>query len=238
MRSSTSAADSSDEPLSPEPPSALGEGLLVECADRILAEETKSVPSSSITSATDAPLWSAWMQAGDPAQHQFERLRERVQDLADELTRFVEQAAVAAASPGAPSEAGGGAAAPEPVGPELSQPLEAGVPLLRPMAARIGELVASRLAVVNESQGPARVLMRSTSLVSDRGEEIPARMVAFVPPELELGPGQREPVQVAVHVPAGARPGQYSGIVQAAGLQGTRALLTLLVDPEADRNAD
>jgi hypothetical protein len=107
-----------------------------------------------------------------------------------------------------------------------------GLPMLRSAEARLGEVARTALGLVNDTPDPARVVLRVTSLVNELGDEISSSLVTFSPNPMDLPGGAQMPVQVAVKVPGEARPGTCSGLVQAAGLEATRAVMLVHVKPK------
>ena len=69
----------------------------------------------------------------------------------------------------------------------------------------------------------------STDLLSDNGGSIPSFAVSFDPPALDVGGAQQGVVTAKVNVPQQTIPGTYSGLVQAIGLPGAKAVITVEV---------
>jgi hypothetical protein len=153
-------------------------------------------------------------------------VREQLGELVDAFARLGERLPAVALNGSLPSTAL--AAAPSSVrasGEEL--------PSLRVARVSAGDLAHVALGLVNDSGEPASVLLSATSLVSELGHEIPAKHVAFAPNPASL-PGRGElPVRASVAVPPGTPPGKYSGLVQGAGLEAARAVMTVIVAPRA-----
>jgi hypothetical protein len=147
-------------------------------------------------------------------------LREQLQDLVDELTRLGER--LPASTTVMPNP---GLAASSP----LALVDQTNLPMLRQAEASIGEMARTVLALVNDGEQPVNVVLRATNLIADSGDAIPGELVNFAPNPLNL-PGNSElPVLTKLRVPAGIRPGRYVGLVQAAGLEAARAVMTVVV---------
>jgi hypothetical protein len=218
------------------PTDAQPSGSIVERAMAVLEQERPARHSSPTASPFDASS----LGLGD-IEKRVEQVRNQIQDLVDTLTQLGEKlprvgrtgtplplAAVAPLPLAEPSPL----AAPSPSSVRLDG---ANLPVLRSATAPVGEIARTALGVVNGLTAPATVALRSTSLVNDLGDEIPGNSVSFLPTAFSVPPGAETPVQVAVQVPANARPGSYRGLIQAVGLAATRAVM--LVDVVAPRGA-
>jgi hypothetical protein len=151
-------------------------------------------------------------------------LREQLQDLVDELTRLGERLPVSTTMMSNP-----GLAASSP----LALIDRTNLPMLRQAEAAIGEMARTVLGLVNDGEQPVNVVLRATNLIADSGDSIPGELVHFAPNPLTL-PGNSElPVLTTLRLPADASPGKYVGLVQAAGLQAARAVITVVVKPAA-----
>jgi hypothetical protein len=102
-------------------------------------------------------------------------------------------------------------------------------PVLRPAQGGPGAIASTALGLLNETAEPVAVVLRATSLLSQNGDELPARLVSFEPPSFVAPAHGEQPVKVVVRVPDSVRPGTYAGLVQASGLDRTRAVLVLEV---------
>lgn len=183
---------------------------IVERARSILADQGHSVPASQ----------PGLVLGHDPihAMNTFGGLRDQARDLIAALVRLLEQLP-SSAPPGGQPIAG-------------TIPLTMGdavLPVLRLATAEPGRVATTALGLVNDTAAPAPIVMRATSLVSPSGDEIPAALVTFEPSRATVQSNTETPVRVAVQVPETARPGTYTGLVQAVGTQATRALLNLEV---------
>jgi hypothetical protein len=187
---------------------------LVERARAILASQGHSVPASASESALGSVV-------GNPLGAA-QSWREQARDVLNGLLRLLEQ--LPASVPLDHAMAG--------VPLMGTSPLTVGdatLPMLRPAVAEPGRIATTALGLVNDALEPAAVALRATSLVSPSGDEIPAALVTFDPSQPTLQPNAETPVRVAVRVPETARPGTYTGLVQAVGTRATRALLSLEV---------
>lgn len=154
-------------------------------------------------------------------------LREQAQDLVDQLVRVAEH--IPAATLAGESMRHGEIAPASHVGSGTS------VPELRAAQARIGGLAKTALGIVNDAATPATVVLRTTSLVNEHGDELPSSAVTFAPNPVNLPAHAELPVLANVQVPTGTRPGKYLGLVQAVGLEATRAVMTVNVLDEGSR---
>jgi hypothetical protein len=94
-----------------------------------------------------------------------------------------------------------------------------------PIAA--GRATTLSLQVENRENKPVQASFYSTDLLDEMGHEIPAHQVSFEPPTLTLRPGERATVNAKIDVPLQSVPGAYSGLVQAAGLPTSKAVITI-----------
>jgi hypothetical protein len=90
------------------------------------------------------------------------------------------------------------------------------------------------LGLVNDGQQPVNVVLRATNLVADSGDSIPGELVHFAPNPVDLPVNSQLPVLANVRIPAGVNPGKYVGLVQAAGLEAARAVITVIVKPRSN----
>jgi len=194
-------------------------GSIVERANAVLQEHGTPV------AAAKRPLTPDLDEL--PVLSDFERstrsLRQQAQDLLDTFVAVVER--LPATLPVSPASSP----------PELAQPapklsletLE--TPVLRPAQGTAGAIASTALGLVNETAEPVAVVLRSTSLMSQNGDELPARLVSFEPPSFVAPARAEQPVKVVVRLPDSVRPGTYAGLVQATGLDRTRAVIVLEV---------
>jgi len=192
-------------------------------------------------SSTASPFDASSLGLGD-IEKRLEQVRNQIQDLVDTFAQLGERL---------PSLGRGGAplpfaaaaplplaAAPSPLAAEAPSSVRldgANLPVLNSATAPVGDVARTALGIVNSLTAPATVALRSTSLVNDLGDEIPANLVSFLPNAFSAPAGAETPVQVAVQIPANARPGSYRGLIQAVGLAATRAVM--LVDVVSPRGA-
>lgn len=109
-------------------------------------------------------------------------------------------------------------------------PLTPALPWRRPrVPAPAGGSTSLALKLENLEEGPVKVSLSSSDLLSDRGRSIPARAISFDPVSLNIGARQQAAVTIRVAVPAHSPPGEYSGLVQAAGLPGVKVVITVEV---------
>jgi hypothetical protein len=85
------------------------------------------------------------------------------------------------------------------------------------------------LRVENGEDRPVCISFCASDLLSDNGRSIPSFAVSFEPKEMNVGPGQQGVLTVKVDVPQQSIPGGYSGLVQAAGMPGVKAVITVEV---------
>lgn len=204
---------------SPPEATAAG-GSIVQRATSIL-EEHRDAP---MRSPPDIPL---------PGISDLERrvrsLHDEVQTLIQAFVRLGEELPAAGLARRAGPLQGGDA---RPVAEPSVRLDGAGLPALRSAEASLGEVARTALGLVNSTRDPALVVLRVTNLVSDLGDEISSSLVSFSPNPVNLPGGAELPVQAAVKVPGDARPGTYVGLVQAAGLEATRAVMLVDVKPK------
>jgi hypothetical protein len=192
-------------------------GSILELASRVLDEHGvgRLYPSVPTSHPMRAPLGSDLIK-------QLRGFRQQAQDLVDALTSALEQLP-ATISPARVVEPGRRAL---PTPEHGSTPL---VSLLR-ATAQHGQVATTRLGLINDTSDLAEVVLRATSLVNQRGSEIPSSHVSFAPNPVRVTGAQQQPVYVTVRVPEKTPPGAYSGLVQAAEA-GVAALLVVDVMP-------
>jgi hypothetical protein len=106
------------------------------------------------------------------------------------------------------------------------------VPILRLHNAQQGLASDLTMSIVNSGEAPTGVLAPSTTdLIGATGAALAADRVGFDPAELVIAPGGQDRVKITVRVPADARPGLYSGLLQVMGMEGLRAVLVVEVTP-------
>lgn len=190
---------------------------IVQVASAILDRETRS-------SAGGAQKGDAFPPAANQiGAHQIEAWADQFRRQAGEL---VEKLVASALSVGLPQSA-------PPILPPggMANDLTGHAPVVRPDGpVKAGGIAALPLTVTNTGAAPVDVSFYSSDLVSDSGFGIPAWKVTFSPRTLALAPQERQTVQVQVAVPGQAAPGEYAGLIRAAGLDGMRAVLAVPVD--------
>ena len=186
---------------------------IVQVASAILDRETRSAADGAPTSGASSPA------ANQIGADQIEAWADQFRRQAGEL---IEQLVSSALSAGLPR-----AGNPSTVPNELT----GHAPVVRPDGpVKAGGLASLPLTVTNTGAAPADVSFYSSDLVSDSGFGIPAWKVTFSPRTLSLSPHERQTVQVEVAVPGQAAPGEYAGLIRAAGLEGLRAVLAIPVE--------
>jgi hypothetical protein len=83
------------------------------------------------------------------------------------------------------------------------------------------------LRLENLENHPINVSFYSSDLLSDGGGSIPSFAISFDPTTLDIGACHQAVVTAKVDVPTQAVPGAYSGLVQAVGLSGVKAVITV-----------
>jgi hypothetical protein len=107
-------------------------------------------------------------------------------------------------------------------------PAALGLPWRRPeVPAPAGGSTSIPLRIENLEDRPVSISFYSSDLLSDGGRSIPSFAVSFDPATLNIGAGQQAVVTAKVDVPPQAIPGAYSGLVQAAGVSGVKAVITV-----------
>jgi hypothetical protein len=102
--------------------------------------------------------------------------------------------------------------------------------LVIPEALKPGESGKVGMLVENESENATEKFSFTTSgLLDSAGNHLGPDNIQFDPASLEVAANDLEKVNITVSIPEGTKPGQYSGVVQAAAIQ-MRALLTVHVD--------
>jgi hypothetical protein len=197
---------------------APGTGSILELATRVLDEHGvgRVFPSEPTPYPMRAPLGSDLIK-------QICGFRQQAQDLVDALTSALEQRPATVSPPRVMDPGRHTPPAPEPGSTSL-------VNLLR-ATAQHGQAATTRLGLINDTSDLAEVVLRATSLVNQRGSEIPSSHVSFAPNPVRVTGAQQQPVYITVRVPEKTPPGTYSGLVQAAELPGVAALLVVDVIP-------
>jgi hypothetical protein len=107
----------------------------------------------------------------------------------------------------------------------------AGVPTLSmtdPVAP--GESADISMNVENDSATPTETFaLNASDLISGDGDRIPAKNVTFTPAELQIPAFEAEKITVQLKVPPSAKPGTYSGLLQATKLSPVRAVLVVTI---------
>jgi len=99
-----------------------------------------------------------------------------------------------------------------------------------PGVLKPGQSAQAPMTLENSGSAPTEPMrFVSTDLVSPSGGVIPARQIAFKPAALTIQPGGRGTVVVQLKIPAGAKPGLYSGLVQSSRADRLRAVLAVEV---------
>ena len=158
-----------------------------------------------------------------------QRFRRDAHDLVDIVIDLVDVAVTStgslgrrAVSLGVPGE-GNGAPVRDERGPRVPA-------LVVPDPVSPGADARTTLAVENNSDKPtAEFTFACSDLVSAGGRRIPAEAVSFSPELVAVAADDTAKVVVTVAVPASTKPGYYSGLVQAGGLEQVRAVLSLQV---------
>ena len=102
------------------------------------------------------------------------------------------------------------------------------IPWRRPAApAFAGGSTSIPLRLENLEDRPVTLSFYSSDLLSDGGGSIPSFAVSFDPATLDVGAGAQAVITAKIEVPAQATPGAYSGLVQAAGLERVKAVITV-----------
>jgi hypothetical protein len=160
---------------------------------------------------------------GSDLINQLRGFRQQAQDLVDALTSTLEQPPATVTTPRAV----------EPVRHTPLTPEQGSTPLVSLLraTAKHGQAATTRLGLINDSSDVAEIVLRATSLVNQRGFEIPSSHVSFAPNPVRFTGAQQQPVFVTVRVPEKTPPGTYSGLVQAAELPGAAAILVVDVEP-------
>lgn len=104
------------------------------------------------------------------------------------------------------------------------------VPVLRPPTpVRPGQCAGLSMRLDNDDTRLAQVALRCTDLFSTSGVRIAQRCVTVTPDRLQLGPDAHAVVALKIAVPHGIAPGEYSGLLLAAGLAYFRAVVAIEV---------
>jgi uncharacterized membrane protein len=107
-----------------------------------------------------------------------------------------------------------------------------GIPTLTvPTPVKAGGEVQIPMTLENESERQTETFnLLSSDLVNAEGERIAANQISFSPEQMLLEPHRSATVTVTVHVPENAKPGLYSGLLQASRLEQLRAVLSLQIE--------
>jgi len=102
-----------------------------------------------------------------------------------------------------------------------------------PGIMRPGQATEIPLELRNESERETQEFrIHCSDLTSPDGKRISARNIRFSPAKVSLDPDSTEKVSITVKVPKTAQIGHYSGIIQATGLEGFKAVLSLDVNKD------
>jgi hypothetical protein len=113
---------------------------------------------------------------------------------------------------------------------ESLPPVPFGLPWRRTAApVPAGGSTTVQLRIENLESVPVSVSLYAGELLSDGRGSIPSSAISFDPATVSIGAGQRAVVTAGVAVPPASAPGAYSGLVQAAGLPGAKAVITVEV---------
>lgn len=100
-----------------------------------------------------------------------------------------------------------------------------------------GEHGEIQLSLDNDGEEPTQPLgFCCSDLVSPTGGRISASHVKFNPGHLVIQPRTSERISLAIHVPKEAAPGTYTGVFEATGMNGVRAVLMLEVRDKASEH--
>lgn len=208
------------------PASAAG---IVQQATSILDRETASGAPVASPVATQSPF----LPQGDQIEARADQLRRQASDLIEGVLSLI----LSAGYPGGRGlgfESGPDAAMPvamQSIQSVAAEPPLRQAPLLTaPAPVKAGETAKVPFTVTNAGQNPVDLLFYSSDLVGDSGWGIPARKVAFSPRSQSLQPQERATIEALIPIPPQTAPGSYSGVVQAAGFDYLRALMTVPVE--------
>jgi len=99
-----------------------------------------------------------------------------------------------------------------------------------PGVLKSGQSVQVPMTLENSGEAPTETMrFLSTDLLNPAGGRIPASQIAFKPAALTIKPGGRETVVVQLKIPAGSKPGLYSGLIQSSRADHLRAVLAVEV---------
>jgi len=99
-----------------------------------------------------------------------------------------------------------------------------------PGVLKSGQSVEVPMTLENSGEAPTEPMrFLSTDLLNPAGGRIPASQIAFKPAALTIKPGGRETVVVQLRIPAGSKPGLYSGLIQSSRADHLRAVLAVEV---------
>jgi hypothetical protein len=104
------------------------------------------------------------------------------------------------------------------------------VPLLQCVAAvQAGHDGVATLRVNNDEAAPSEVTLYCTNFVADTGCDIPSLRVTFLPRSATVAAKSEAVFEIKIAVPQQARPGVYSGLIQAMGARYAKAVLSVEV---------
>jgi hypothetical protein len=104
------------------------------------------------------------------------------------------------------------------------------VPLLQCVAAvHAGHDGVATLRVNNDEAAPSEVTLYCTNFVADTGCDIPSLRVTFLPRSATVAAKSEAVFEIKIAVPQQARPGVYSGLIQAMGARYAKAVLSVEV---------
>jgi hypothetical protein len=102
------------------------------------------------------------------------------------------------------------------------------VPLLHCVAAvQAGHEGVATLRVNNDEAAPSEVTLYCTNFVADTGCDIPSLRVTFLPRTATVAAKSEAVFEIKIAVPQQARPGVYSGLIQAMGARYAKAVLSV-----------
>lgn len=85
---------------------------------------------------------------------------------------------------------------------------------------RPGEIGRMVLSLENiDAHGPANLRLAATDLHSGQDTVLNRSAVRLSPSSMTIPPGGAKDVEIAIHVPNGAKPGTYSGAISVGGAQ-------------------
>lgn len=108
-----------------------------------------------------------------------------------------------------------------------------GLPTLSPERATApGNTATMEMALENASDDAREVVgFEASDLIAPNGDRIEATHISFEPLPVAIAPHGKAKLTVSIAVPAGARPGIYSGLMMAQQMEQVRALIAVNVEP-------